>query len=53
MWPESSSVNAVNSVKKICYNSCRDIGLGLECFPIDCFVGSPCIRSKGFLNPCS
>jgi len=28
MWPESSSVNAVKLVKKICYNS-RDIEFSL------------------------
>jgi len=37
MWPESSSVNAVNLVKKICYNF-RDI----EFFLGDYFFGAPC-----------
>jgi len=37
MWPESSPVNAVNLVKKICYNS-RDI----EFFPGDYFFDAPC-----------
>ena len=36
MWPESSPVNAVNLVKKICYNS-RDI----EFFLGDYFLAHP------------
>jgi len=44
MWPESSSVNAVNLVKKICYNS-RDI----EFFLRDYFFGVPCTAVKAFL----
>ena len=41
MWSESSSVNAVNLVKKICYNS-RDI---IEFFIGDYFFGAPCMFS--------
>ena len=38
-WTESSSVNSINLVKKICYNS-GDI----EFFLGDCFfIGAPCI----------
>ena len=39
MWPESSSVNAVNLVKKICYNY-----IDIEFFLGDYyFFGAPCI----------
>ena len=37
MWPQSSSVNVVNLVKKNCHNS-RDI----EFFLGDYFFGAPC-----------
>jgi len=45
MWPESSSVNAVNLLKKICYNS-RDI----EFFLRDYFFGAPCRPKSHTVN---
>ena len=45
-WPKSSSVNSVNLVKKICYNSV-DIGLFLG----DCFLLAHPVYYRQTLKP--